>query len=147
MDLRIGVALYAAAWVTILWFLGLYSFRVRWTIAGELGDILTATFMLGFAMMTFLYLVKVDVSRLFLLLLLITQPLVTMAGRLVMRLGFNRLRTRGYNRCYMVIIGTGEEAQAFADADRAAPGAGHRGHRPPVRARPGRVRGDPPDPG
>ncbi len=115
IDLRIGVALYAAAWVTILWFLGLYSFRVRWTIAGEVDDIVVGTFMLAFATLSFLYLVKVDVSRLFLLLLFITQPAVTIAGRLLLRLGFNRLRARGFNRSYMIVIGTGAEAQAFAD--------------------------------
>ncbi len=116
VDLRIGVVLYAAAWVTALWFLGLYAFRARWTIASELDDILVAAFVLAFAIMTFLYLVKVDVSRLFLLILLIAQPLVTIAERMVIRTGFNRLRARGHNRCYMVVIGTGPDAQAFADA-------------------------------
>lgn len=116
VDLRIGLVLYAAAWVTTLWFLGLYAFRVRWTIAGELNDTLVATFMLAFAIMSFLYLVKVDVSRLFLLILLVAQPLVTIAERVTLRLCFNWLRSHGHNRCYMVVIGTGPEAQAFADA-------------------------------
>ena len=116
VDERIGVVLYATAWVTLLWFLGLYAFRVRWTISSELMDILVATIMLGFTIMTFLYLVKVDVSRLFLLLLLLVQPVATMAERAALRLAFNRLRSHGYNRCYMVVIGTGDDAQAFADA-------------------------------
>ncbi len=116
VDQGLGLAIYAVAWVTILWFLGLYSFRVRWTIGGEVGDIVVATFMLAFAMLSFLYLVKVDVSRLFLLLLLIAQPAATIAGRLLMRLGFQNLRARGLNRSFMVVIGTGVEAQAFADA-------------------------------
>ena len=116
MDLGIGVALYAAAWVTTLWFLGLYETRVRWTIGAEINDILVATFVLAFAIMSFLYLVKVDVSRLFLGLLLIAQPVVTIAERLVVRLGFGWLRARGHDRSFMVVIGTGEDAQAFADA-------------------------------
>ncbi len=116
VDLRLGLAIYAVAWVTILWLLGLYSFRVRWTIAAEVGDIVVATFMLAFAMLSFLYLVKVDVSRLFLLLLLLVQPAATIAAHLLIRLEFQRLRARGLNRSFMVVIGTGEDAQAFADA-------------------------------
>ncbi len=116
VDLRLGVVIYAMAWVAILWLLGLYSFRVRWTIGAEVGDIVVATFMLAFAMLSFLYLVQVDVSRLFLLLLLVVQPAATITARLLIRLEFQRLRARGLNRSYMVVIGTGEDAQAFADA-------------------------------
>lgn len=116
MDLRLGAAVYATAWVTILWYLGLYAFRVRWTIAGELGDIVVASFILAFGTMSFLFLVKLGVSRLFLLTLLLAQPLVTIAGRLALRLFFNWLRAHGYNHCHMLVIGVGEEAQAFANA-------------------------------
>ncbi len=112
----IGPAMYATAWVTTLWFLGLYDLRVRWKISGELNDILVASFLLAFATTSFLYLVKLDVSRLFLLALLLAQPLVTIAGRLVLRMYFDAQRARGYDRSFMVIIGVGEEAQAFADA-------------------------------
>lgn len=111
-----GGALYAVAWVTMLWFLGLYAFRSRWTIGSELNEILVAAITLLFATMSFLYLVKLDVSRLFLLAVLVAQPLVTIGSRIAMRLFFNWLRTRGYNRCFMVVVGTGEDAQAFADA-------------------------------
>jgi len=117
IDIRLGATLYAAAWVTTLWYLGLYAFRVRWTIAGELNDILVAAFVLAFGTMSFLFLVKlVDVSRMFLLLLIVAQPVVTIASRIALRLVFNWLRGRGYNRAYMVIVGVGPEAQAFADA-------------------------------
>ena len=117
IDVRLGAVAYAAAWVTTLWYLGLYEFRVRWTIAAELEEILVAAFVLAFATMSFLFLVKlVDVSRLFLLILLIAQSVVTILGQIAFRLFFNWLRGRGYNRAYMVIVGVGPEAQAFADA-------------------------------
>jgi exopolysaccharide biosynthesis polyprenyl glycosylphosphotransferase len=117
VDVRFGALFHAATWVTTLWFLGLYAFRVRWTIARELEDILTASFILTFGTMSFLYLVRlVDVSRSFLFILLIAQPIATMGGRLVLRLFFGWLRGRGYNRTHMVVVGVGEEAQAFADA-------------------------------
>ncbi len=110
-----GALFYAAAWVTILWFLGLYAFRVRWTIGGELNEILVGSLLMAFATMTFLYLIKLDVSRLFLLVLLVGQPVITMASRVSLRLWFQRMRARGFNRSFMVVVGVGEEAQAFAD--------------------------------
>lgn len=116
VDMLVGVMVYASAWVVALWFLGLYAFRARWTIGSELGDILVASFVLAFGTMTFLYLVKLDVSRLFLLILLLAQPAVTMMSRIALRGFFNWLRRRGYNRCFMLVVGTGADAQAFADA-------------------------------
>lgn len=117
IDARLGALVYAVAWVTALWFLGLYDFRVRWTIVGELSDISVASLVLAFGTMSFLFLAQLQgVSRLFLLMLLVTQPLVTMGGRVLLRLYFQRIRERGYNRSYMVVVGVGEEAQAFADA-------------------------------
>jgi exopolysaccharide biosynthesis polyprenyl glycosylphosphotransferase len=117
IDIRLGAALYAAAWVTTLWYLGLYAFRVRWTIAGELNDILVAAFVLAFGTMSFLFLVDLaSVSRVFLLLLIAVQPIMTILGRLGFRIAFNWLRAKGYSRAYMVIVGVGAEAQEFADA-------------------------------
>ncbi len=116
LDDRLGALFYATAWVTILWFLGLYTLRERWTIAGELNDILVGSLLLAFGTMSFLYLVNLDVSRLLLLILLVGQPAITMASRIALRLVFNRMRGRGYNRSYMVIVGVGEAAQVFADA-------------------------------
>jgi len=115
IDAVVGAVLYAAAWVTILWALGLYAFRVRWSLAGELNEILVGSLLMAFGTMTFLYLVKLDVSRLFLGVVFVGPPLITMASRLALRSFFDWLRSRGYNRCYMVVIGTGEEAQSFAD--------------------------------
>jgi exopolysaccharide biosynthesis polyprenyl glycosylphosphotransferase len=63
-----------------------------------------------------LFLAKLpDVSRLFMLLLFPAQVGVTLATRLVLRILFTWLRQRGLNTRYMVVIGTGEAAQAFAD--------------------------------
>ena len=116
VDGRLGAALYAAAWVTILWYLGLYRLRVRWSRASEIGDLAVAAFGLALATMAFLYLVKLqDVSRLFLLSLFLVQPFLTFAERVVLRSVFGRLRVRGYNRRYMIVVGVGDFAQGFAD--------------------------------
>jgi exopolysaccharide biosynthesis polyprenyl glycosylphosphotransferase len=115
VDPWIGATLYAVAWTIALWYLGLYAFRARWTISGELDDILIASLIVAFGTMSFLYLLQLTVSRLFILALLVAQPVVTILGRLALRGFFNWLRARGYNRCYMVVIGTGPDAQSFAD--------------------------------
>ena len=116
MNATLGAVLYAAVWVTMLWFLGLYAFRGRWTLGSEVSDIVVASIVMLFTTMTFLYIVKLDVSRLFLLAVLVILPGAAIATHLATRLAFDRLRARGYNRCFMVVVGTGEEAQAFADA-------------------------------
>ncbi|MBF6606438.1 MAG: sugar transferase [Chloroflexi bacterium] len=116
VDGRIGAALYAAAWVTILWYLGLYRLRVRWSSSAEIGDLAVAAFGLAVATMAFLYLVKLQgVSRLFLVSLFLVQPVLAFAERVFFRSVFGRLRARGYNRRYMLVVGAGEFAQAFAD--------------------------------
>ncbi len=116
VDGRIGAALYAAAWVTILWYLGLYRLRVRWSSTAEIGDLAVAAFGLAVATMAFLYLVKLQgVSRLFLLSLFLVQPVLAFAERVFFRSVFGRLRARGYNRRYMIVVGAGEFAQGFAD--------------------------------
>src|ERR1019366_1562162 len=82
VDGRIGAAVYAAAWVTILWYLGLYRLRVHWSRATEIGDLAVAAFGLAFATMAFLYLVKLEnVSRLFLFSLFLVQPFLAFAER------------------------------------------------------------------
>lgn len=116
LDLWVGAALYATVLATTIWAMGLYAPGIRWSIVGELRGILFATLLTVFGIMSLAFLGRLDLSRRFLLGLLIVQPLVTMVGRLALRTFFNRLRSRGYSRCYMVVIGVDVEAQQFADA-------------------------------
>ncbi len=125
VDGRLGAALYALAWVALLWYLGLYRLRVRWSRSSEIDDLAVAAFVLAFATMAFLYLVKLeDVSRLFLLSLFLVQPFLTFGERMALRMVFGRLRIRGYNRRYMIVVGVGEFAQRFADRVEANPQLG-----------------------
>jgi exopolysaccharide biosynthesis polyprenyl glycosylphosphotransferase len=78
--------------------------------------VLAASFILAFGTMSFVFLARMDVSRLFLVALLAAQPVVTIAERLAIRLFLERLRARGYNQCQMIILGIHAEAQAFANA-------------------------------
>jgi exopolysaccharide biosynthesis polyprenyl glycosylphosphotransferase len=55
-----------------------------------------------------------DVSRLFLILLFPSQWAVTLATRVALRVVFERLRARGYNVRYVVVVGEGARGQSFA---------------------------------
>ena len=106
---------YAATWVAILWLHGLYRPRARWSIRSEALAIARATVVLGLITGTVLFAFRLpDVSRLFLLLLFPSQWLVTLAIRIALRLAFERLRARGYNTRYVLVVGSDARAQAFA---------------------------------
>ena len=106
---------YAAAWITVLWFHGLYRPRARWTIRSEGLAIGRATIVLGLVTGTALFAIKLpDVSRLFLITLFPAQWLVTLGTRVALRVAFEQLRARGLNARYVLVIGAGPRGQAFA---------------------------------
>jgi exopolysaccharide biosynthesis polyprenyl glycosylphosphotransferase len=105
---------YGLLWVAALWFMGLYRLRTHWTLRGELVDVLRATVLAVVVSLSALYLLKLnDVSRLFLILLWLAQPGVTLASRVALRSALRRVRSRGRMRRFMLIIGAGPEADAF----------------------------------
>src|SRR5689334_17996930 len=107
---------YAAAWATVLWLHGLYRLRARWSARSEVRDILRADLLLAVASFSALFLFKLpDVSRRFLITLFIAQAIVTIASRLSIRWGLAALRDRGYNRRFVLVVGTGPAALRFAD--------------------------------
>ena len=106
---------YAVAWVVNLWLHGLYRPRARWSIRSEAIAIGRASLIMGLITGTVLFAFRLpDVSRLFLILLFPSQWALTFATRVALRLGFERLRARGYNARYVLVVGTGPRAQAFA---------------------------------
>jgi exopolysaccharide biosynthesis polyprenyl glycosylphosphotransferase len=106
---------YAVTWVGVLWLHGLYRPRARWSIRSEALAIARASLTVGLITGTVLFAFRLpDVSRLFLILLFPAQWLLTFATRVALRLAFERLRARGYNARYVLVVGTGPRAQAFA---------------------------------
>ena len=116
VDPPVAALLFGTIWVVVLWSSGLYRLAPRWKVWTEIRDIVRATLLVIALTLSSLFLFKQnDVSRLFLLLLFIAEPTVTLAGRLGLRAAFEALRRRGHNARYMVIAGTGQLAQDFAD--------------------------------
>ncbi|NJD27512.1 MAG: sugar transferase [Chloroflexi bacterium] len=111
----LAALVFATTWVIILWLSGLYRPRARWSIRSEAIAIAKATVVMGLITGTVLFAIRLpDVSRLFLILLFPSQWLLTLATRVVLRWGFERLRARGYNARYVLVVGSGPRAQAFA---------------------------------
>jgi exopolysaccharide biosynthesis polyprenyl glycosylphosphotransferase len=109
------LVIYALGWVIVLAGQGLYRPRARWSIRREATDVLRAAAMLGVATLSVLFLFKLpDVSRLFLLFLFPVQAGVTIATRVVLRATMERLRVRGKNLRYVLVLGAGRSAQSFA---------------------------------
>ena len=112
----VAAASYAAAWVTLLWILGLYRLRARWTARTEVQDVGRAAILLGLITFSALFVFKLpDVSRLFLLTLFLAQVVLTVTSRGVIRRLLRGLRDRGVNLRYMLVVGTGKGARQFAD--------------------------------
>ena len=108
--------LYALTWIVVLALHGLYRPRARWSLRSEVRDALRATATMVVITLSVLFIVRLpDVSRLFLVMLFPTQALATIAARAALRRGFERLRERGYNVRYVVVVGAGKRGRAFAE--------------------------------
>jgi exopolysaccharide biosynthesis polyprenyl glycosylphosphotransferase len=109
-------AAHGVAWVLVLALFDLYRLRVHWSLRAELVDILRAGVLLGMVTFSALFIFKLpEVSRLFLLELYGTQIAVAVVSRAILRRAFAYARTKGLNARYVIIVGTGEVAQSFAD--------------------------------
>ena len=107
---------YAVAWVAALWLQGLYVLRARWSFRSDAYAILRAGVLVAVATFSTLFLLKLpEVSRLFLVLLFAGQMTATLAARVLLRVVLAWLRSRGVIRRYMLVVGVGPSAQAFAD--------------------------------
>ena len=116
IDARALAVLYAIGWSAILWLSGLYRLRVRWSARTEAIDVGRAALLLAVATFVALFWFKLpNVSRQFLLLLFPAQLALTLASRFVLRWAFGAVRARGLNSRYILIVGDGPTAVAFAN--------------------------------
>jgi exopolysaccharide biosynthesis polyprenyl glycosylphosphotransferase len=116
IDGRILAFLYGGGWIAVLWLSGLYRLRVRWSARTEVVDVARAILALAVVTFVLLFWLKLpNVSRQFLLLLFASQLGLTLASRFALRWAFSAARARGLNSRFILIVGTGPSAQAFAD--------------------------------
>ena len=125
IDIRLAAVLFALTWVATLWAMGLYRLSVRWRLWTELRDIgRTALVVVAITLSTLFIVKQEDVSRLFLALLFVAQPAVTLTSRVLLRFAFEAIRRQGHDARFMLIAGTGRLAQNFADRVESHPGLG-----------------------
>jgi exopolysaccharide biosynthesis polyprenyl glycosylphosphotransferase len=125
IDVRFAALLFAATWVLVLWSSGLYRLEVRWRLWTEARDVVRASIVVMALTLSALFLLRQpDVSRLFLVFLFVAQPSVTLLGRFGLRSVFEWMRRRGQDRRYMLVVGVGDLAEAFADRVEQHPGLG-----------------------
>ena len=106
---------YAVGWVVVLDLHGLYRPRARWTIRSEALAVARSTVVMALVTLSVLFIFRLpDVSRSFLLTVFPAQWLVTTATRVALRMIFELLRARGYNRRFVLVAGAGPRGQAFA---------------------------------
>ena len=102
-------------WVAILAYFGMYRSRARWSIRTEAADIVKSAVVLAAVVFAVLFATRqVDVSRLFLLGFFPALAAATLLDRVILRLAFQRYREGGKNRRFVVVVGAGPRAQAFA---------------------------------
>jgi exopolysaccharide biosynthesis polyprenyl glycosylphosphotransferase len=118
---------FAILWVSVLWVSGLYRLNARWRVWTEVRDLARATVLVVAISLSALFLVNFTaISRLYLVYLFVAVLGVTLAGRLLVRAAFNWNRAQGRDPRYMLVVGTGQLAQDFADRVEAHAGLGLR---------------------
>jgi exopolysaccharide biosynthesis polyprenyl glycosylphosphotransferase len=123
----VAAALFALTWVGVLWSMGLYRLTARWSLRTEARDIARATVLAVALTLSTLFVFHQDnVSRVFLAMVFVVQPALTLVGRALLRYWFASLRRRGLNPTYMLVVGTGKLAQSFADSVESRPALGLR---------------------
>jgi exopolysaccharide biosynthesis polyprenyl glycosylphosphotransferase len=116
IDGRLLAVAYGVAWVAATWLLGLYRLRVRWSIRSELTDLSRADLLVAVATFAILFLFKLpNVSRLFLIELFVAQIALSAFIRVGVRLAFGWAREHGRNTRWVLVVGAGPAAEAFAD--------------------------------
>ena len=107
---------YGIGWVACLWLLGLYRLRTHVSFRREALGILRAALLGAVTMFSILFLLDFDyASRLFVILVVVCQPVLTIALRFVLRQVLSWLRSQGRMTRQMLIVGAGSEARTFAD--------------------------------
>ena len=110
-------AAFSAVWVAVFWFVGLYRLRARWSLAADVRDVAKATFITAGVAAALLYFShQGEVSRVLFVFLFIAQGTISITSRFILRLWFAAQRGRGRNASYMLVVGDGSLARAFAEA-------------------------------
>ena len=111
-----GMAVWGATWVLVLWLHGMYRLRTHWSARSEAAEMLRAMLLVAVVVFVALFAVNLPrVSRLFLIELFAAQLAVGIVSRLTIRQIFALARARGVITRNVLVAGTTDAAQSFAD--------------------------------
>jgi exopolysaccharide biosynthesis polyprenyl glycosylphosphotransferase len=115
-DPKLAVAVFIIMWIAVLWMHGMYRSRARWTIRSDIATVLRATLVQLVATLSLLWLFKLpDVSRLLLGVIFPALAIAAIGIRIAVRKSLVLARDNGRNVRYMLVLGAGPRAKAFAD--------------------------------
>jgi len=113
---ELAVGGFVVLWPLSLWIHGLYRVRARLTVRRELLDIARSVILFAALILSLLFLLKLpDVSRGLLIPLFPTMGAISFGARLALRSLLARMRLRGRNTRFVLVLGTNVRAQRFAD--------------------------------
>jgi exopolysaccharide biosynthesis polyprenyl glycosylphosphotransferase len=116
LDPALAALAYAIGWIVTVWLQGLYRPRARLSVRSDAVAVMRATALLAVISLSVLFIVRVpDLSRLLLLILFASQAVLAILARIVLRNVFEWLRSRGFNRRFVLVAGANESGQDFAD--------------------------------
>ena len=119
--------IFAVLWVGVLWVSGLYRLGARWRVWTEARDLARATVLVVAISLSALFLLNFTaISRLYLVYLFVAVFAATLGVRLLVRAAFTWNRRKGRDPRYMLIVGTGQLAEDFAERVEAHAGLGLR---------------------
>ena len=118
---------YGSLWVGAIWLHQLDQLRSRWTLRGEIMDVLRAVLTVAVVVFSLLFLAHApEVSRLFLFALFAAQLVVSVAQRVGYRTLLVAARRREVGTRNVVVLGTGAVAREMAMRLEAHPALGYR---------------------
>ena len=116
IDIRAAALLFGSLWALALWSQGLYAHRTHWPLKTEVTQVGQATLISVAVTLSILFLTReTEVSRVFLAVLFVATPAAALASRAVVRMLFAASREHGLFQRQLLIIGSGDLAQSFAD--------------------------------
>ncbi|MEP7159281.1 MAG: sugar transferase [Chloroflexota bacterium] len=107
---------YGAGWLTLVLTNGLYRIRARYSLRSEAAALIRAGAVLGLAVVTLLFFERIsNASRLLVVGLVVATVALAILTRFILRSTLSALRRRGRMTRFVLVVGSGQVAQDFAD--------------------------------
>lgn len=105
---------YSITYIIIANFISLYKSKRRKKFSNEIYKIIQANLFSMFVLLSLLFIVRnIDTSRVFLVIYILSNLTFIIGYRYIVKITLSILRTKGYNKQFILVIGAGSLAQKF----------------------------------